>query len=308
MKIAISEIKVSSNPIRTEQDEEKLNELAQSIKEQGLIVPIKVRPNGNGYEVVYGHRRLEACKRTGLGEIEAIVEGVDDKDQLIQALIENVVREDMNPIDTAKGIKSLQDKSGWSLREIERRGIIKHERASRLLALLNEDEEIQDLISGKSNNGDKGTTKLSERHIRQVRVSGVKKEEHKPILIKAADEGLTYSQTAKVAGAIAQAKTPEERQAILNTPIENPMFDRIVRAKARAKREIKEEIKDKHFEKTQEVKEFLDALFVFEKAIREADEAIDFDKFSPEAKQFSIHRLDKLSGHISELVIRLMEV
>lgn len=115
MKVKISEIKVSAQPIRTSQDDDKLNELVQSIKEQGLIVPIKVRPDNGGYEVVYGHRRLEACKQAGLDEIESIIEGVDDTDTLIQALIENVVREDMNDLDEGKAYKELVDNYGLSV-------------------------------------------------------------------------------------------------------------------------------------------------------------------------------------------------
>ena len=105
-------IQPSPNPIRKTWDDDKMDELAQSIKEQGLIVPVKVRPTDNAhYEVVYGHRRVEACRRAGLDKVEAIIEGMDDTDTLIQALIENVQREDMNPIDKGKALVRLQEQT-----------------------------------------------------------------------------------------------------------------------------------------------------------------------------------------------------
>ena len=118
MKISIKSIKGATNPIRTSEDKEKMGELVQSIAEQGLIVPIKVRPLGDEYEVVYGHRRLHACKELGLAEIECIVEGVDDHNHLIQALTENVVREDMSEPDIARSIKAMKGDYGITNEEV----------------------------------------------------------------------------------------------------------------------------------------------------------------------------------------------
>ena len=73
-EIPINKIHPSPNPIRKSWDEDKMEELTQSIKERGVIVPIKVRPNGDSYEVVYGHRRIEAAGRAQLHSIPAIVE------------------------------------------------------------------------------------------------------------------------------------------------------------------------------------------------------------------------------------------
>ena len=308
MKIEIKAIKGAEHPIRTESDNEKMDELVQSIKEQGLIVPIKVRPIPNGFEVVYGHRRFEACKRLGFTEIECIVDGIDDNAQLIQALIENVVREDMSPIETAKAMKRLQDETGWSGSEIERRGIMKRPKISTLLSLLDEDPEVQSLIGYKiGGTVCSATAPLSGLHVRAVKEAGLSLEEHKPVLLKAAEEQLTHGQTRKVAEAIKQAETPEEKQAILDTPIDNPMFERMVRAKAKAEIERKAVEAERHMGNTQEVKGFLDSIKAFEKSIKEVMEAIDYRKFSPEAIQFTLNRLEKVSESINDLTIKLME-
>jgi ParB family chromosome partitioning protein len=307
MKIHINLIKGSKNPIRTSEDKEKMDELVQSIAQQGLIVPIKVRPLGDEYEVVYGHRRLHACKELGLAEIECIVEGVDDNDQLIQALIENVVREDMSPIETAKALKRLQEETGWSQHEIERKGFMSQQSAGRFLSLLNEDEEIQSLIGGQDGGETNGFTSLTEFHVREVRQTGMEREEYKPVLMKAAKEQLTSSQARKVAEAVKQAETPEERQAILDTPIDNPMFDRIVRAKAKAEIEHKAIEAERHMGNTHEVKEFLDAMKAFEKAISIIMEAIDYKAISPESVQYTVNRLAKVTESINDLTIKLME-
>ena len=307
MKININLIKGSNNPIRTSEDKEKMDELVQSIAQQGLIVPIKVRPDGDTYEVVYGHRRLHACKELGLAEIECIVEGVNDNDQLIQSLIENVVREDMSPIETAKALKRLQTVTGWSAYEIERKGFMGHDSVGLFLSLLNEDEEIQSLIGNQHNSVDNADTPLTEYLVREVRRSGMEREEYKPVLMKAAKEQLTSSQARRVAEAVKQAETPEERQAILDTPIDNPMFDRIVRAKAKSEIERKAVEAERHMGNTQEVKEFLDAIKLFEKAIDEVVKSVQFNKFSPEGVQYTLNRLEKVSESISELTIILME-
>lgn len=308
MKIRINLIKGSKNPIRTSEDKEKMDELVQSIAEQGLIVPIKVRPLGDEYEVVYGHRRLHACKELGLAEIECIVEGVDDHNQLIQALIENVVREGMSPIDTARALKRLQENTGWSAREISKTGIMSDAQVVRLFALLEEDPEIQELIHRKDGGGaTSGSTSISEAHVREVRGAGLEIVDHKPILLKASKEQLTQNQTRKVADAFAKAETPEERKAILDTPIDNPMFDRIVRAKARAEIEHKAVEAERHMGNTHEVKEFLDAMKAFEKAISIIMEAIDYKAISPESIQYTVNRLAKVTESINDLTIKLME-
>jgi ParB-like chromosome segregation protein Spo0J len=92
--------------------------LAESIREEGVIVPVKVRKNGDGYILVYGHRRVAAAKMAGLTEIEVIVEDVSEKKLLTQALIENVVREGMPGIEVAKALAGIISDTGCTHAEL----------------------------------------------------------------------------------------------------------------------------------------------------------------------------------------------
>lgn len=298
MKIELKRIKASPNPVRSSCDEEKMQELTQSIVEQGLIVPIKVRPAGNEYEIVYGHRRAEASRRAGLTEIECIIEGLTDHRQLIQALTENVVREEMSEPDIAKSIKAMKDDYGITNEEVgEMLGWSINKIKQYTLMMNGEVGKILESVRGH----------FPYHYAIEARAGA--KDEHlaAQVVKKAIDEGLNRNQIRKVAEAASTAETPEERKFILETPIENPMFDRIVRAKERAEIERKAVTAERHMENTQEVKQFLDGIKEFEKAIREVMEAIGFNKFSPEAVQYTLHRLEKLSETINDLTIKLME-
>lgn len=98
---------------RTRMDEASLEQLAQSIKAQGVMQPILVRPaDGGRYEIVAGERRWRAAQRAGLKEIPALVRVVPDQTALALSLIENIQREDLNPLEEAQGIKRLIDEFG----------------------------------------------------------------------------------------------------------------------------------------------------------------------------------------------------
>jgi ParB family chromosome partitioning protein len=93
---------------RTRMDEGALNELAASIKSQGVMQPVLVRPvDGGGYEIIAGERRFRAAQIAGLDEIPVLVREVDDQAAAAMALIENIQREDLNPLEEAQGIARL---------------------------------------------------------------------------------------------------------------------------------------------------------------------------------------------------------
>ncbi len=110
--LPISRLKAGKYQPRTRMDEGALNELAQSIREQGVMQPILVRPaeNGNGgkiYEIIAGERRFRAAQIAGLQDMPVIVKEVDDQTAAAMALIENIQREDLNPLEEAQGIHRL---------------------------------------------------------------------------------------------------------------------------------------------------------------------------------------------------------
>ncbi len=147
--ISIDKIKPNRHQPRTIFNEEKLQELAESIKDNGLIEPIVVvRSVAPGeYELIAGERRLRACKLAGLTEIRAIIqEGASDKDKLDLALIENIQREDLNPIEEAKAYKKYSEEYKYTQEQIA--NIIKKNRSviANTMRLLNLPENIQNMI------------------------------------------------------------------------------------------------------------------------------------------------------------------
>jgi ParB family chromosome partitioning protein len=103
---------------REEFDEEGIKELAQSIREKGVIQPLLVRRKGDNYELIAGERRLRAAKSLGLKEIPILVKNVEDVDSLELALIENIQRQELNPIEEAHAFQHLMEKFHMSQEEI----------------------------------------------------------------------------------------------------------------------------------------------------------------------------------------------
>ena len=117
--LALDRIKPAKNQPRQEVSEKELTELTQSIKEKGFIQPIVVRETkGGGYEVVVGERRYQAAKSLGLKEIPTIVKELDDKDAFVLAIVENLQRQDLNPIEEARAFTHLIEEFEFSLEDI----------------------------------------------------------------------------------------------------------------------------------------------------------------------------------------------
>jgi ParB family chromosome partitioning protein len=109
--LRINQIQAGKYQPRTRMDETSLSELAASIKTQGIMQPVLVRPLGEGakvpYEIIAGERRFRAAQMAGLDEIPVLVREVDDQSAAAMALIENIQREDLNPLEEAQGIQRL---------------------------------------------------------------------------------------------------------------------------------------------------------------------------------------------------------
>ena len=129
---------------RTTINEASLEELKASIKKSGVIEPVIVRPVAHGtYELVAGERRFRASQALGVGEIPAIIKGLSDKEALELSLVENVQRENLNPMEEAKGYERLLDEFGYTQEDIA--AAVGKDRATiaNLLRLLALPEEIQ---------------------------------------------------------------------------------------------------------------------------------------------------------------------
>lgn len=130
-------------------DEESLAELADSIRSQGLVQPIVVTPEGDGtYTIIAGERRFRAAGRAGLDEIPAVVRQVDDDRELLEmALVENLQRADLGPLEEAGAFHSLAEEFGLSHEEIGRRVGKSRAAISNSLRLLKLPEEVRELLA-----------------------------------------------------------------------------------------------------------------------------------------------------------------
>ena len=122
---ALRELPISSiraNPLqpRTTFDEEELADLARSIEASGLLQPVVVRPRDGGYELIAGERRWRAVQRLGWANVPAVIREVDDRTLLTLALIENLQRDDLSPIDEALGYQRLMEEFEVSAQEVAR--------------------------------------------------------------------------------------------------------------------------------------------------------------------------------------------
>jgi len=132
---------------RTRMDEGSLFELAESIKAQGIMQPVLVRPiGGNGYEIIAGERRVRAAKLAGLDEVPVLVKDVPDEAAAAMALIENIQREDLNPLEEAHGIQRLVSEFKLTHEQAAQAVGRSRSAASNLLRLLNLSEPVQQML------------------------------------------------------------------------------------------------------------------------------------------------------------------
>jgi ParB family chromosome partitioning protein len=145
--IPIDQLQVGRYQPRTKMDAESLDELAASIKAQGLMQPILVRPvAADRYEIIAGERRWRAARIAGLEEVPVVVRDVPDQAALAMALIENIQREDLNPLEEAQGVQRLV--AEFKLTHQEAADAIGRSRAAttNLLRLLNLPKSVQELV------------------------------------------------------------------------------------------------------------------------------------------------------------------
>ncbi len=132
---------------RTRMDEGSLYELAESIKAQGIMQPILVRPVGGGrFEIIAGERRFRAAGLAGLDEVPVLVKDVPDESAAAMALIENIQREDLNPLEEAQGLRRLIDEFGLTHEQAAQAVGRSRSAASNLMRLLNLAEPVQQML------------------------------------------------------------------------------------------------------------------------------------------------------------------
>ena len=150
VEIKISDIEPMLNQPRKIFDKKKLEELAASIKENGVIQPILVVKNKNGYTIVAGERRWRASKLAGLTKVPVIIKDYTDSKKKQVALIENIQREDLNIIEVAQALKELMDMEGYSVADVSKITGKSMSGVSNTMRLLKLPQEIQkNVLDGK---------------------------------------------------------------------------------------------------------------------------------------------------------------
>ncbi len=199
---------IHPNPLqpRTVFDATHLEELANSIETHGIIQPLLVRKKGTSYELIAGERRLRAAKLAGLAEVPVIVQDYADERILEVALIENIQREDLNPIETAQALHRLQTEMKLSHEEIAARTGKDRTTITNLIRLLKLPREVQLLVAER---------RLSMGHARAI--LGLTNPDHQlQMAEKAAAQGFSVRQVERLVKKINEPREPSE------SPLQDP--------------------------------------------------------------------------------------
>ena len=148
--LKLKQIKANPKQPRKRFDEGDLEELADSIKNNGILQPILVRKKGKGYEIVAGERRYQAAKLAGLEEVPVIIKEVSDEDVFRLALIENLQRSDLTPIEEAQGYRQLIEENGLTQEQLGKALSKSRSAITNMLRLLDLPETVQEMIAAGS--------------------------------------------------------------------------------------------------------------------------------------------------------------
>ncbi len=187
--VAIDKVKPNPNQPRTHFNETELRELSESIKAHGVLQPLLVRKQGDGFEIIAGERRYQAAKLAGLTEVPVAIKEADDQAVLEMALIENLQRSDLNPIEEAKGYKQLIKTSGMTQEALSKAVSKSRSTITNSLRLLDLPQQVQDLLY----NG-----KLTAGHARAI-LAVPYEEARIKLAEKVVAEGLSVRATEKLA-------------------------------------------------------------------------------------------------------------
>ncbi|WP_278563204.1 ParB/RepB/Spo0J family partition protein [Collinsella tanakaei] len=204
-KVPIDKINPNPNQPRTHLNETLLNELADSIRENGVLQPLLVRKKGKGYEIIAGERRYQASKIAGLEELPVIVKEVDDQKMLELALIENLQRSDLNPIEEAKGYRQLIKASGMTQEALSKAVSKSRSSITNSLRLLDLPAPVQQyLFDGR----------LTAGHARAI-LAVPYEEQRIKLADKVVAEGLSVRATENLAPLFSVGETPRTPRPVM---------------------------------------------------------------------------------------------
>ena len=198
--VDINNIKPNTAQPRKTFDDEKLEELASSIERHGLIQPIVLRASGKGYEIVAGERRWRAARLVGLKEVPCIVKELTDEENMLLAIIENMQREDLNPIEEAEGLKKMIDTYGLTQEQVSYSVGKSRPYITNSLRLLKLPGKVQELTA---------EGKLSMGHARALAAIKDQKKQIE-LAVRAVEEGLSVRQIENLSK---ESKVPAKKPA-----------------------------------------------------------------------------------------------
>ena len=211
-EIPVGELDPNPDQPRRTFSEESIGQLADSIREQGVLQPLLVAPSGGGrYMIIAGERRFRAGRAAGLATLPCIVKDIDVIRQREIALIENLQREDLNPIEAARGVKALMDQCGYTQEKIGERLGKSRPAIANMIRLLQLPDEVSEMVKDGL---------LSAGHAR-VLIGIPDKETQLRLARKAVDEGLNVRQMEQLAKTTAgkpKKKAAPKQLPALNQP------------------------------------------------------------------------------------------
>lgn len=239
--VSIERIHPNPNQPRTHFNETELEELSESIREHGILQPLLVRKKGDEFEIIAGERRYQASKIAGLSELPVIIKDVDDQKMLELALIENLQRSDLNPIEEAKGYRQLIKASGMTQEALSKAVSKSRSAITNSLRLLDLPERVQELLF---------EGKLTAGHARAILAVPFEEQRIK-LAEKVVADGLSVRATENLAPLFSVGETPKTPRPV--TPqsykkaarVLRQVFNTNVRVKStRGKNKIEIEFKD----------------------------------------------------------------
>ena len=175
VSIRISEIEPNREQPRKEFDSEALSELADSISQHGVLQPLLLRPMlSGGYRIVAGERRWRAARMAGLSEVPAVIREMTDAEEMLFALIENLQREDLTPLEEARGYRTLIETQDFTQEEVSRTVGKSRPAVTNALRLLNLPEDIQKLLENGEISAGHARTLLSLKSEEDMRLGAQK--------------------------------------------------------------------------------------------------------------------------------------
>lgn len=240
-KVPIEDIFPNPDQPRVHFDEKELKELSDSITEHGVLQPLLVRKKNAGYEIIAGERRYQASKLAGLTELPVIIKDVDDQEMLAIALIENLQRSDLNPVEEAKGYKQLIESSGMTQEALSKAVSKSRSAITNSLRLLDLPESVQQMIF---------EGKLTAGHARAILAVPYEDARIK-LAEKVVAEGLSVRATENLAPLFSVGKSPKTPRPVTPQSFKKAAralrqtFNTNVRVKStRGKNKIEIEFKD----------------------------------------------------------------